>query len=221
MEIVQIPSIQNNSNRVNNGQKIAALTTLAKVGSRRPKRRKAEGKMRMFKHFSPLNQITRMMRTHALALSVDASGHLLINTSVQSNAVTGSTDWSSISVEFQQYRVKRVSAILVPTQTSSNATTTYQSAVYSSRFWGLAPTTITNMTSEPSFSVFSTLQEFRMENNWLGFPESHEWVNVGTSIPQEASYGMAFIGPTNITMIANSIIFSGVAEFEVEFSGTY
>ena len=164
------------------------------------------------------NKLTRWLRLTSQTIATSAGGIIAISNNQTSN-VTSCHDWAGISGEFQQYRVKQyrvraVPVVLVPA-------TGQHGVLYMIRYWGLVPTTITNIASEPSFEGFSTMEEFEYDNNWLGFPDAHLWTNVGTAIPQEQSYGVCWISNTTPAMPASTTMFSITFEFEVEFQGTY
>ncbi len=175
-------------------------------------------KMILYKHMRSTNKIIRWLRTTSQVVATTAGGIVALG-SFNSANVTSATDWSSISGEFQQYRVKQIRMVATPCflVPATGALLT----LYCARYWGLIFSSITNMASDPGFECFSTAEEFVYENNWLGFPDSHFFTNVGTTIPTEQVFGVAFISNTTPVGPVSTSIMSFVAEYEVEFAGTY
>lgn len=183
------------------------------------KRRAPEAaKMVLYKHIGRTSHITRWLRTPSQVVNTGVGGTVAIGGFTSAN-VTSALDWSSISGEFQQYRVKQIRMIATPCFLVP--TTGALLTLYLARFWGLPQSSITNMASDPGFEAYSVAIEFVYENNWLGFPDAHLYVNVGTTIPTEQLFGINFISNTTPIGPASTSIMSWVAEYEVEFTGTY
>ena len=186
--------------------------------ARKPKqRRQSPDIMPMYRHIAKTNIIERWVSQQGV-LGTSAGGNILITT-IHTGQVTSALDWTSISGEFQQYRVKRHIARFVPImfEVAPNPAL----CLFVSRYWGLAPNNLTNMASEPSFFGRSTNEEIEIENNWLGFPDAHLYTNVGTAIPTEQTYGFAMISNTIPSARASVNYFVTYNRYLVEFSGTY
>lgn len=185
---------------------------------RRKARKREEGFIPMPRHLNPRNHIQRWMR-YQTTISTTAGGIISLF-GYDSSQVTSATDWTAISGEFQQYRTKQMRFRAMPATTSATPPV-YQSALMLVRFWGLAPTSFTNMASEPSLALKSTLHEFTYEHNSVGFVDADQWTNVGTVIPAEQRFGIIYISPPNPVMIVSSTIYFLLVEWLIEFTGTY
>jgi hypothetical protein len=184
------------------------------------KRQQTSGRMIMYRHINKDNKVERVMR-RAVTISSNASGIIPVAT-YTSDSVTSSLDWAAFSGEFQNYRVKEMKIRFVPATTNATSVTgPYQGILALSRFWALAPTSTTNMASEPSILFASTLEEFTVDNNWLGFKDAEEWSPVGTSLLASNIFGIAFATFGGATLAASSVIFSAVVEYRTEFIGAY
>jgi len=157
--------------------------------------------------------------------TISAAGTGLLGMqSIASSQVSTSTDWASASGLYSQYRVRQIILRMIPTQTTSSPTTNYQVAIAMARFYGTATglaTTFNHLAAEPGSIIKSSLEEFRMETNFSGFPDGQLWTAANVSIQATETYGFNFRGTGNVAVIASSVMFEYVAEFMVEFATPY
>ncbi len=210
------PALQPNVSRtvsLEGKQRLGSGTTQGK----KQKQKNPGRQMIMYRHLSAMNKIRRLLRATG-TVSTSAGGIVLIGTPSTSN-VTGCPDWGNISVEFQQYRVRRLIVKFIPVLFTVNPTNSL--AIACCRWWGLAPVGITTMSAEPSFFLCSSQEEFEIENNFLGFPDGELWTDTNASISAAFSYGVAYMSLTSPTTSATSVVFAYEQTFEVDFMGTY
>jgi hypothetical protein len=187
----------------------------------KPKKKKQnrnQPHMVMFRHLSPADHAVRTLRSFAL-ISSNGSGVIVLG-APSSSTVTSASDWANISQEYANYRVKAMRVLFTPSTTSATSSTgPYQGMFMISRWWGLVPTVESTLRQEDSSEFHSTLEEFSMETNYLGYREAQEWTPVGTAIP--FPYGFCHMTPTGSSVLAlSSNIYSRMLEFDVEFLNT-
>lgn len=171
--------------------------------------------MPMYRHVGRFNKIERWMTLKG-TIATSAGGIIPIATASSSD-VNASTDWASMSQEYAQYRVKQIIVRLVPINFENAPNPAL--CIYLDRWWGLKPTTVIQMVSEPSFFGKSSNEEIEIENNWQGFPDAKSFTNVGSSIPTEQSFGVAFISETSPTARVSTTYFVYYYRFLTEFVG--
>jgi len=173
------------------------------------------GHMVMYRYIRGSSRITKYITSYA-TLAADAAGNLF--GTINSLNVTGASDFNSIGADYQSYRVKQIIVKFFPATTSATSGTgPYQSACVVSRWWGLAPSTIQGIVNDQYHASFSSLEEYVVESNWLGFKDAEEWSPYGTAILSTNQYGLTYGLLSNI---ANSTrVFVVTVTYVTEFVG--
>jgi hypothetical protein len=220
MEVLPFRSPKNFS-KAQNSQRTLSRAATSQGGRRRKGREDGERPLR--NHLN--SQLDAILRKMIISGTITATaGGLITMNSISSSQVSTSTDWSSASGLYSQYRVRQIILRMIPTQTTSSPLTSYQIAIAMARYYGTSTglaTSFNHLAAEPGSLIKSSLEEFRMETNFSGFPDGQLWTAANTSIAATETYGFNFRGTGNVALVASSVVFEYVVEYFVEFATPY
>jgi hypothetical protein len=221
MEVITKP-LPNRTGYIN--PKTIVLSPSAKVQTTTKQSRKANaqgGKMRLYRHLRAIERAIRTLRVIG-TISSNGAGAMIL-AAFPSTGVTSSSDWTNFSQEFGNYRVRSIRFKLFPaTVNATSVTGPYQGIYAIARWWGLSYSSESSIRQDPQLVVVSTLQEYAIETNHLGFPDATEFTPVGSTIPAERTYGFSAMSLSNSAVLAlSSVIWTYVTEYETEFLNTH
>lgn len=140
-----------------------------------------------------------------------------------SGTVTGATEWTALSANYQQYRVRALKVILVPRNSYNNgfaATVWFPGTILSGRYpSGSSAATVAALWAQsgaklhPEWEVLSNMAT--MDDN----PDSSLFTDCNLGAPPALSqYGVQFLGNLAAPAIYNGVItHDAYVEYDVEF----
>lgn len=187
--------------------------------SRRKRRNQRGQPLGMVRHFGGLSPVIRVI-TGVGTISSNGSGAIPVS-SISQATVSAQPGWSASAADYQFYRVRQVKMRIFPATVNATSTTgPYQSVMVLGRFWGnTVPTSANSILDSKDNKAVSTLQEAAFENNFLGFNQAQLVLGTGSTYAGSAQYGICWASPVVANLPINSIIFSYIFEYVVEFSG--
>jgi hypothetical protein len=179
--------------------------------------------MKMYKQISRFEKATRNFLQSGQIFST--AGGVISFIQVGSGGVTSTADWTNFSQEYGNYRILKMKIHFTPaTVNATSITGPYQSMMMIGRYWGQGGTA-SALAQDVDTQFRSTLEEFSMENNHLGYPNASQWTAVGTSLPADRGFGMNFASPAATGAVALlaalSSIYNYALVYTVEFVDTY
>jgi len=175
------------------------------------------GRLPLYRYI-PRSQVTTKVLRNVGFISTNGTGSLSLRTDSINNA-SGCPGFTTISPNFQSYRIKQFIITLAPSTVNATSTTgPYQGMICVSRWWGTSPSSTAQVIDDPHCLMFSTLQEVSFETNWKGFKDAEEWIQIGTSPLSSNLFGFCMVS-VGSTMAANTNLFSAVFSYVVEFIG--
>ena len=163
-----------------------------------------------------------VMRRFSLAgtVSSDASGIIALTASGCADLISAlGTEWTNFSQEYAEFRPLRYGIRFFPSTTNATSSTgPYQTGVVACTWAQLKPTSVNSIYQASEMIKWSTLEEKEIGVK-ANFANSKLWNPVGTAMPIDRDFGLAYIGLASVAV--SSRVFTILFEMDAEFRTPY
>jgi hypothetical protein len=136
--------------------------------------------------------------------------------------VVNALEWSSLSQDYQQYRVRAMRVRIVPRNWANNsfaATVWYPGSVIAARYpSGSSASTVFAVYAEGGSQIFTSWEKMERMATMQDNEDAALWTNCNATIPALSVYGVQFLGTTNAPAIYNGVVTHDTfTDWDVEF----
>lgn len=167
------------------------------------------------------DSIVKRMTIPAVSILSSAGGVIPV-TSVSSAAVesTPASEWASFAARYQQYRIRKITAVLYPCRTIQDSVADLTELDFADYIGSASPSSAAAVLSDENSKSFSSGKPIVYRTTWSRNPNAKLWNPTSAAIPTANTFSIAFCSNSSAELGNATLIMQGHYEFEVELRGS-